>query len=841
MASLRIHTTTREHRRRGLTVQRWLVLLGMTLVISGCAGWQSFREGKTLVEAGVYDEGFKKVDAAIAADPRNTEYKIYAASRRLTVINGLLARAESARGLGRMAEAEVFYKQVLAIEEKNQMAGVGLRALEMEVRHQRMMAQAEQQFKDGKTREAEEVVRAVIAENPNQRDANALRQRINEKIAAQPKVAPRLAEAFRKPVSLDFRDAQLKSVFDVLARASGLNFVFDKDIKIDTKVTIVARDTTVEEALRLLALTQQIEQRPLNDNSVLIYPNTPQKARDYQPLVVRSFYLAHADVKQVASTLRTILKARDVVVNEKLNLLIVRDTQESVRLAEKLIALEDIGESEVMLEVEVLEIKRTRLTDLGVRWPDQLSVGITRTTGSPLTLYDILNFDSRRRNEFFGTIDITATAPSNLIVNSRSEGGDTNILANPRIRVRNKEKAKIHIGDRVPVITTTSTATGFVSDSVTYVDVGLKLDVEPTVFLDDEVAIKLSLEVGSIVREVQTRSGSLSYQIGTRNTSTVLKLRDGETQVLAGLISDEDRTTANRIPGIGQFPILSRVFGTQRDDTLKTEIVLSITPRLLRSVRRPDLVSAEFDSGTESSLGARSAAASTSASAASSSTRPSGASVPPPSSTQPPQRPAPDRPATNAPPPSVSGTATVSPTTPLSAPATSPAGSTVPPVAPSSASLSTTPSSNETTRAEQPPGASPARFRVAWSGPNDARVGDTVSLTLSAESSAQVSSIPMLIGFDAQDVEIAGASEGDFLRQGGTTQFKPQIDQAAGRAFIEIARTSGTAQGSGTVLNVSFKLLRAKDVSIRLLAITPNPAPEGGIGTLPIEHRVTVR
>jgi general secretion pathway protein D len=810
--------------------RQWVILLCVALLTSGCAGWQSFRQGKSLIEAGVYDEGFKKIDEAIAADPRNTEYKIYAASRRMAMINGLLARAESARGLGRTTEAEAFYKQVLSIDEKNQMAVVGLRAMEIEARHQRMMAQAEQQFKDGKIREAEEIVRAVIAENPNQRDANALRQRINEKIASQPKVAPRLAEAFRKPVSLDFRDAQLKSVFDVLARASGLNFVFDKDIKVDTKVTIVARETSVEEALRLLALTQQIEQRPLNDNSVLIYPNTPQKARDYQPLVVRSFYLAHADVKQVANTLRTILKARDVVVNEKLNLLIVRDTQESVRLAEKLIALEDIGESEVMLEVEVLEIKRTRLTDLGVRWPDQFSLGVTRTTGSPLSLYDILNFDSRRRNEFFGTIDITASAASNPLINSKSEAGDTNILANPRIRVRNKEKAKIHIGDRVPVITTTSTSTGFVSDSVTYVDVGLKLDVEPTVFLDDEVAIKLSLEVGSIVREVQTRSGTLSYQIGTRNTSTALKLRDGETQVLAGLISDEDRATANRIPGIGQFPILSRVFGTQRDDTLKTEIVLSITPRLLRSVRRPDLVSAEFDSGTEASLGAR-------AGVTSSGTTTSPQTTPAPS-TAPPSRPSssPDRLPPSAPPPPVSGSVSPSATAPL---LPAPPSSSQTPVQ-SQATPGVT-STGESGDARNPTAPAGGAFRAAWRGPSEARVGDNVSLTLNVDSAAQVSSIPLLIGFDPADLEITGASEGDFLRQGGATQFRPQIDQSAGRAFVEIARTSGAAQGSGSVLNVSFRALRAKEVSVRLLAITPNPAPTGGVGTLPVEHRLMVR
>src|SRR5687767_10038942 len=144
----------------------------------------------------------------------------------------------------------------------------------------------------------------------------------------------------------------------------------------------------------------------------------------------------------------------------------------------------------------------------------------------------------------------------------RQQDASTNVLANPRIRVKNKEKARIHIGDRVPVITTTAAATGgFVSESVSYLDVGLKLEVEPLVHLEDEVGIKVALEVSNIAREVRgVGSSTLVYQIGTRNATTVLRLRDGETQVLAGLINDDDRRTANRVPGIGDWPVIGRLF-----------------------------------------------------------------------------------------------------------------------------------------------------------------------------------------------------------------------------------------------------------------------------------------
>src|SRR5262249_2891188 len=144
----------------------------------------------------------------------------------------------------------------------------------------------------------------------------------------------------------------------------------------------------------------------------------------------------------------------------------------------------------------------------------------------------------------------------------------------------------------------------FVSQSVTYLDVGLKLEVEPLVYLDDDVGIKIGLEVSSITKTIQTPSGTgttLVYQVGTRNTNTVLRLHDGETQVLAGLISDEDRRSAVRVPGLGEVPALGRLFSSTSDDTVKTEIVLLITPGLVRTMARPDARPVEFAAGTEAS------------------------------------------------------------------------------------------------------------------------------------------------------------------------------------------------------------------------------------------------
>jgi len=166
--------------------------------------------------------------------------------------------------------------------------------------------------------------------------------------------------------------------------------------------------------------------------------------------------------------------------------------------------------------------------------------------------------------------------------------------------VKSREKAKVHIGDKVPVITSNVTSTGVTSESVAYLDVGLKLDVEPQVGLDGDVTIKVGMEVSNIVREVKSATGTLTYQLGSRNANTVLRLKDGETQVLAGLISDEDRAGASKVPGLGDLPIFGRLFSSNRDELNKTEIILTITPRILRNIERPELADGEFFAGTES-------------------------------------------------------------------------------------------------------------------------------------------------------------------------------------------------------------------------------------------------
>ena len=562
------------------------------LLVSGCAGTQMHKEGLSLMDEGRYEEAVLKLEAAVKEEPDNLDYKLDLTNKRHEIARRLLASAESMRAGGNLDGAEGVYRRVLVVDKSNEQAKNGLELVDRDRRQRELISQATAMFKKGELEEALEKLQPVISTNPTQPEMMALKRAIETQLARTASADPSLNSIYRKPLTFEFKDANVRMVFDVLSRTTGINFILDSEVRSDLKTTLFMKQSTLEDVVDYVLATNQLEKKVLNQNSVLIYPNNPTKTKSYQDLVVKTFYLANADVKQTMNMVKTLLKTRDIFVDEKLNMMIMRDTPETIRLAEKLIAVQDIAEPEVMLEIEVLEVKRTSLIDLGINYPTQLTLSALAGTGGSLTLNKLKTINDSS----------IGASMSNMTINMKQVDGLVNILANPRIRARNREKAKIMIGDRVPVVTTTSVATGFVSENISYVDVGLKVEVEPNVHLHGDVSIKIGLEVSSIVQQIKTSAGSQAYQIGNRSASTLLQLRDGETQVLAGLISNEERGTANKIPGLGDLPVAGRLFGEHIDDKQKTEIVLSITPHVIRNLKRMDAPAEEFWSGTEDNL-----------------------------------------------------------------------------------------------------------------------------------------------------------------------------------------------------------------------------------------------
>jgi len=568
------------------------------LFIAGCAGPGAVDEARRQFGEGRGEEALTLLQAAARERPNDAGIRGEYYRLRDMVVAQWFAQAEALRQAGQFDAAEAHYRRMLVHDPANPRAAMGLEQIESDRRHRSLAAVAEQLVKAGKYREAQDVLRPVLTENPQQRDARRLQRQIDDKLVKPVIVTVQLRPSIAKPISIELREVTVRNVFEVLQRASGINFVFDRDVRTDQRTSIALRDASIEEAIRMALLTNQLEQKVLNENTVFVFPNTPQKLREHQELVVKGFYLANADVKQTANMIRTMVKTRDVFIDEKISLLVIKDTPGAIRLAERLIAAQDLAEPEVMLELEVLEVARNRILDLGIRYPNSLAVSLVGSAGTAGSV-SLREWHSRSAD----LVRLTFTDPL-FLFSLHQQDGRSNVLANPRIRVKNKEKARIHIGDRVPVITTTAAATGgFISESVTYLDVGLKLDVEPLIFLDDEVGIKVGLEVSNIVKEIRSTTNSLTYQIGTRNAATTLRLRDGETQVLAGLISDEDRRSADRVPGLGELPVVGRLFSSTSDTTNRSEIILLITPRLQRTLARPEAGAVEFAAGTEASTG----------------------------------------------------------------------------------------------------------------------------------------------------------------------------------------------------------------------------------------------
>lgn len=573
-----------------------LALLGI-LALAACARAPDPRqqEATTLINSGNYEQAITKLEELVAVDPENRRYRLELVNARSNHVNRLIGTADSERVAGRLGESRKIYLKAQVIDPDSERVRQGLVELRRDERHAEVIKVARATFDKGDLDGAFGRIQTVLSENPFNSQALELKGQIDDKRARALMASPQLESAFRKPVNLEFRDATVRVVFDALSRSTGINYILDKDIRPDLKTTIFTKMAPLEDAIDLILMTNQLEKKVLNQNTILIYPATQQKLKEYQDLVVKGFYLISADVKQMQAVLKGMLKIREVSIDEKLRLVVVRDTPEAVRLAEKMVALHDLGEPEVMLELEVLEVRRSRLLDLGIQWPDQLTLTPLPSAGTTLTLNDLQNLNSNR----------IGAGIASTIVNLKKQNGDVNLLANPRVRAKNREKARILIGERVPVITSNATATGVISQSVQYLEVGLKLEIEPDIQLDREVSMKIALEVSAITREITTSTGLLTYQVGTRNASTSLRLKDGDTQILAGLINDEDRRTANRIPGLGDIPLIGRLFGSQRDDNQKTEIVLSITPRLVRGLVRPEAMTSEFWSGTESKLSTR--------------------------------------------------------------------------------------------------------------------------------------------------------------------------------------------------------------------------------------------
>jgi general secretion pathway protein D len=576
---------------------RWRIAclgIALSLLLGACAEPLALQEADQLSRTGQYESAVVRLQSALRAQPEDRKLRLALIRQQDQAINGLSNEAAVARNAGRLDDL----KQVLARMEQVSPQHPRTLALRAEIRrrlrHAGLLADAQRAMEAKTYERAEATLRELLAEDSGLQKARAMLNDIDELRAAQTRnQATQLLGMGTKPITLEFREAPLKSVFEALARAASLNFVFDKDVRGEAKATVFLRNIAVDEALRVILSTQQLSYKLLNENTVLVFPATQQKQRDVLDTVTKTYYLTNTDPKQAQSLVRTVAKTRDIFIDERLNLMVVRDTPEVVRLIDRLMQNLDVAEAEVVMDVEVMEVSSTKVNAIGLNLPEVFNYGVPGASGSGV----ITSATSGLR---------WYTADPGAVATLKGSAGLSNLLANPSIRARNREKAKILLGEKLPVFTSTSTANVGTSASVNYLDVGLKLEVEPQVQLDNDVTIKVALEVSSVTKEVDgpSNTGSKAYQIGTRQASTTLRIRDGETQVLAGLINDNETRNSAGVPGLHDLPIAGRLFGTTTDTHDKTEVILLITPHIVRSVAPPSTAAAMVPSGTDAQPGA---------------------------------------------------------------------------------------------------------------------------------------------------------------------------------------------------------------------------------------------
>jgi len=383
----------------------------------------------------------------------------------------------------------------------------------------------------------------------------------------------------RLPASVVFRDAGSRDVYTAIARLTNITIAFDPQFR-DQPISIDLRNTTLENALQTLSSVTRNFYRVSGPRTVTVIPDTPAKRREYEEEIVRTFYLSNADLKETVDLLRVVIDARRIAPVAATNAIAIKDTPDRVAAAARVISAIDKARPEVVIDVELLEVDRTRLREYGLQLASPSSAGIDggANINNNLTLRDLRNLTQS---------DIVLTNLPGLFYRLLKQDNNTRTLANPQLRTSEGMPAQARFGERVPIPVTTFVpiATGGVAQqqiaSFNYENIGVNIDITPRTHHDDEVSLALKIDVSSISGTAATGFGNLPT-FGSRAISTVIRLRDGETNLLAGLIRDDERRVLEGVPGLSDLPVVGRLFAHTRKETQETDIVLTLTPHIIR-------------------------------------------------------------------------------------------------------------------------------------------------------------------------------------------------------------------------------------------------------------------
>jgi general secretion pathway protein D len=636
---------------------------------------------------------------------------------------------------------------------------------------------------------------------------------------------PILNPASREPIDFNFPLASVRDILNFLGSSAGINVTFTADYRDPPGYTVRLDGVTLEQALQQVLSANQLFYKVLNESTILVIPDNVQNRARYEEQVIRTFYLSHAEAQEMVQLLNVIGRVQGspivpaFVANKSQNSVTVRATAPLVAIMERIIASNDRPRAEVIVDVQILEVNRTRAKQFGLDLGSYSVTGIFSPERAPASDDDgnitTTPFNLNTITAGISTADFYMSVPA-AVVRFLETDSQTKLVAKPQLRGREGEEIKLNLGDRFPVPTTTfgslggagSVATQPIS-SFNYEPVGIIVNMTPRVTFEGDVVLKLVIESSTLGQDVNIAGQNLP-SFGSRKVETTLRLRDGESTLLAGLLREDERRALRGFPGLMRLPVFRQLFTDNDLSSGQTDIVILLTPRIVRTHELTQEDVNPLYIGSQQNLGLTGA---------------------------PPLIAAPATEEPVAPPPGVSGQGTPLPEQgtlpqpgimpempqPLAPapPAAEPAAAEPPPLQPEPAPTTAVPPDAATP-------ASAVRVLVTPPGPEMRVGGGPYTVPISVSNVPRVSTLSLTVTYNPALVRVRAVQEGSFMRQGGVTaSFTQQVDPVAGRVDITVVRGQDVVGASGTGLVAALVVEPVAAGSTSLGVVGTAAAPGG--------------
>jgi general secretion pathway protein D len=728
-----------------------------------------FQKGTKAEARQDYEAAFEFYKAAYQQKPDELKYRVPFERTRMLAAASKIKRGQKLREQGNLQEALTVFQQALEIDPSNDLAA-------QEIRRTQQMMQ-----KSGTGGQA------AATPASKQEEEDPLRKRLE---GASSPVA--LAQFPDSPITALEMTEDSKVAYETIGKLAGINVLFDPDYT-SRRLSIKLKGVSLQEGLDIVALESRTFWRPVTPNTIFVAQDTQAKRRELEQNVVKTFYLGNVsgptDLQDIVNAIRTVLEVQRIQQIPSQSAIVIKGTPDQLALASKMIDDIDKSKPEVIVDVWVAQVRRDKLRNLGITPPQTLTVALqgtnttstgtgtgttTTSTGGGLNFNDLQHLNSTNYSVAIDSLKAVAILSDT----------DSKILQNPKLRATDNEKATLTIADKIPIATGsfgtplgigTGVGSVGVNTQFTYTDVGVKMEITPRVHPDGQITLKASLEISNL-NGSQTIGGITQPIISTRKIEHTIRLMDGETNLLGGILETSDSTTISGTPFLGEIPLLKYLFSSTSKEHITNELVFILVPHIVRSQELNDLNRRAFDVGTGSGIDLRMA----------------GRQVPPSNATPAATTPAPQQqPAGGA------------PVTPARQPAATVPQQQVPgqqPPQQQNAAPQGTPAQQQPLK----PGQVGLRLEP---GTLQQQVGSSFPMTVMLSQGEDIASVPIQISYDPKLFQFVKVTNGDFLaKDGQNVALVYRDDPATGRLQITAQRTPGSQgmSGDGTVFNLTF-------------------------------------